>query len=950
MLSARMSSGSQPRSAIKPGKDRVAELAAAVRVHLDYRAAGGGDPAPWLARHPELVELLQPMLCEPPVGEASPTPGPALPRHFGDYDLLVERGRGGMGIVYEARQRSLGRLVAVKLLSATLALNERSLWRFQRESRLLAQLEHRGIVRVIDAGTVDGLPYYAMELVEGASLSAVVGAVRRHGLATATGDTVRAAVVAAAPSGTVADWHAEGDYVRTVVELARQVAEALACAHAAGIVHRDVKPANVLVRTDGTAVLSDFGIARQEQGPALTVTGDFAGTPFYASPEQARGGEVDHRSDVFSLGVLLYELLTLQRPFDGDTSRSVLDAVLRHEPEDPTAFHPGLSPDLAAVVGKAMEKEPGRRYPSAGGLSADLLAWLEHRPVTAVRLSRWGRLRRWARREPLRAGLYGTVAAALLAIAVVSLVFTRQLLTAGEQARQALVDYQRLAIGVSLESAQRHADAFQPAKAERIGDMQQWLDAEAAPLAAELPRLREQLAALRPTALPYTEQDAADDAASHPRAEELLLVQRQVEDLRRYFDQLPADRAPKPQAVQDRQTYEARLGELSAAVHARRTYRFGRAEDSFLHEELTTLVARLCHFVENDDGAMAFVRRQLQWACYSQQRALADGAEAWRQAIAAIAQSSLYSGLQLRPQTDLLPLGADPTTGLWEFVHLRSGEEGHELPTRGADGRLQITDATGIVLVLLPGATATMGAQHKDRAAPHFDELAEDDEGPVHQVELGPFLIGKYETTQGQWARLSRGETPSLYRPDRPMVRPFPLTLHNPVENLSWTRANAVMLQHGLCLPTEAQWEYACRAGTATPWSFGADRAAIGRFANIADATAAEVANWPPEPDVRDGFVVHAPVGSFLPNAFGLFDMHGNVFEWCREVSCNYRRPVAAGSGERQRHAADSLVRCLRGGSHRWGATVTRSSDRYAKEPEYREADVGFRAARELER
>ncbi|MFO1078799.1 MAG: bifunctional serine/threonine-protein kinase/formylglycine-generating enzyme family protein [Planctomycetota bacterium] len=937
-------------------QDRIRQLADAVRIHLQYRAAGAGDPAPWLQAHPELAELLAPMLrdAEDDAPEAAPRP-PAttgLPRRFGDYELRTELGRGGMGVVYEAVQQSLGRRVAVKVLSSALALNERSLWRFQREGRLLAQLEHRGIVRVFDAGAVDDMPFYAMELVDGAPLAAVIEAVRRHGLAAASGDTVRAAVAGAMPNGPAGGWQPERDYVRAVVGIAVQVAEALACAHAAGIVHRDVKPANVLVRADGTALLSDFGIARQEHGPALTLTGDFAGTPFYASPEQARGGDVDHRSDVFSLGVTLYELLTLRRPFDGESTADVLNAIASREPEEPARLHPGLPPDLVAVVLKSLEKEPARRYQGAGALAAELRAFLEHRPVLARRVGPFGRAARWARREPLRAALYATVALALLVVAVVTIVAVEEVVQKGQEAQRALADVDRLAIGVRLQFTKDAVAAFRPARAAIIPAMEAWLRDEAEPLIAALPVLREQLRALRARALPYSDADAENDRATHARAGDLPLMRAQLAGLHARLAALPAA-GPEHDEYEKRRARTAKLiAEVEAAVGTRRTFRFERYEDRFLHDQLSSLIDALGEFAESPKGAVAFVREQLQWAAQSDRRCRVEAAELWRQTAAAVAADPRYAGLALSPQTDLLPLGRDPASGLQAFVHLRSGASGREAPQVDADGKWSVTEDTGIVFLLVPGGHFLMGAQTKDPDGPNYDRRADTDEAPVQGLDLGPFLLGKYEVTQAQWRRLTDGDSPSMYQPLPSvglLLKVQAITRCNPVENVSWVRCDQVLRGHGLLLPTEAQWEYACRAGRTTPWSFGDDPRQFARFGNISDATNTGFSGHQAEPGVDDHFVVHAPVGSFAPNAWGFHDMHGNVFEWCRDWFVAYDRALISDDGMRAAYWNDTLIRIMRGGSYNWLSGVARSSDRYAAKPDYVEAEVGVRAARRIE-
>jgi hypothetical protein len=399
------------------------------------------------AAHPEHAAALRRLVAEHDATERLLAAGFAAPGHdaertYGDYAIERELGRGGMGVVYLAMQRSLGRRVALKVLSAPLLADDRALARFVRESRLLAQLEHDGIVRVIDAGTAEGAPYYAMEYVDGAPLSAVVEAVRRHGLATATGATIAAAVTGAAPepaSRAGSERLSRASYVRAIADLGAQVADALAFAHAAGVIHRDVKPSNVLVRRDGSAVLTDFGIARFESAPSLTVTGGFAGTPYYVSPEQARGAQVDHRTDVYSLGVLLYEMLALARPFEAADTIALLGMIQRHDASDPRVHNSAIPAELAAVVLKALAKEPGRRYAGGGEMAADLRAFLDGRPVSARPPTRTQRLGRWCRREPWKAAALGTAVAAAGALAALSLAFTERLLTENASTRAALV-------------------------------------------------------------------------------------------------------------------------------------------------------------------------------------------------------------------------------------------------------------------------------------------------------------------------------------------------------------------------------------------------------------------------------------------------------------------------------------------------------------------------------
>ncbi len=369
-------------------------LQRALEVFVEWRAA----PAPTaaatlLARHPELREHLEQML-----GTADLQEGDApQPITLGDFRILREIGRGGMGVVHEAVQQSLGRRVALKLLPPLSALSPTALARFQAEAELVARLDHPGIVRVLARGDTDGTHWLAMELIPGDSFERRIERER----------TARAAGQAG-----------ETDWVPFAVNVAAQVAEALEHGHRAGVVHRDVKPGNILVRQDGTAVLTDFGLARDLAAPALTRTGAVAGTPFYMSPEQARDGRtVTPRSDVFSLGATLYEALTLTPPFPGESTDEVIRRILTNEPPPPDRLDPRLPAELSAVVLRALDKDLGQRYPTAAAFADDLRAYLAGRPVTARRTGATRRVLRWAQREPVKATL---VAVLLLAVPVVT--------------------------------------------------------------------------------------------------------------------------------------------------------------------------------------------------------------------------------------------------------------------------------------------------------------------------------------------------------------------------------------------------------------------------------------------------------------------------------------------------------------------------------------------------
>jgi serine/threonine protein kinase/tetratricopeptide (TPR) repeat protein len=356
---------------------------------------------------------------------------------LGPYLIEEEIGRGGQGCVYRARDTRLGRTVALKALSGLGPGAEDRLLRFRREGEVASRLDHPGICGVHDTGIADGVPYIAMRFVRGETLAARIARTRHaaaNGGAEAKSEeddlptvvdaeTVRqdqgsaTSARAERPSSTMT--RAELDEQLRIVE---EAARALHVAHEASIVHRDVKPANIMIDDEGRVVVLDFGLARddsEEAGPGLTQTGDFFGTPAYMSPEQIAGQQLrlDRRADIYSLGVTLYECLTLQRPHEATTREALYRAVMEEEPRDPRRLNPSLSQDLRVVMETALAKERDRRYVTAEAFADDLRAVREHRPVSARPLSLIGRSARWARRRPTRAALALTLVIGLPVLA-----------------------------------------------------------------------------------------------------------------------------------------------------------------------------------------------------------------------------------------------------------------------------------------------------------------------------------------------------------------------------------------------------------------------------------------------------------------------------------------------------------------------------------------------------
>jgi serine/threonine protein kinase len=411
----------------------------------------------FLKRYPDLAEPLAECLAgldlvhKAALSTGSHVPSASAVRDdaprdpLGDFQIVREIGRGGMGIVYEATQLSLGRRVALKVLPFAATLDARHLQRFHNEATAAAQLHHTNIVPVYAVGCERGVHYYAMQLIEGQSLATIIDQVRdrtpRPRAKTASAAHVPRTQVDApsrvgAPNAEAPNAEALAlsrasaletlsplsvalstqrlsrhlEFFRAAARLILQAADAVEHAHQCGIVHRDIKPANLLVDAHGRLWITDFGVAQFHAQAELTQTGDLIGTLRYMSPEQASGQRVllDHRTDIYALGATLYELTTLQPIFAGQTRAELLNQILHQEPRAPRAVDPTVPVELETIILKAVSKAPADRYGTAREFAADLQRYLDDQPILAKRPTLVERARKWSRRHP------SLVAAALL--------------------------------------------------------------------------------------------------------------------------------------------------------------------------------------------------------------------------------------------------------------------------------------------------------------------------------------------------------------------------------------------------------------------------------------------------------------------------------------------------------------------------------------------------------
>ncbi len=351
--------------------------------------------ADWIERHPAWAADLRDLLPTIQLLESRDPPThseflaashpPSMPERIGDFRIQRELGRGGMGIVYEAVEEPLGRRVALKVLPALHLASTDARTRFQREAEVISRLDHPGICTVYRAGVEGNTPFISMRCIDGESLARRIENARSANL-----------VPSSPPE------------IKEVLRVIESVARALHHAHSCGVVHRDVKPQNIMIDRDGRAVLLDFGLARDEAHAAsLTRTGAVCGTPQYLPPEVLRGDPTppSPAADVYSLGVVLFECLALEPPFAGPTLDSLYQAILHRDPIDVRARNRALGSDFQAVLACALEKDPLRRYRTAAHFAGDLHALSLDRPVSVKPPSFLGRGLRWTRREPVKASL-----------------------------------------------------------------------------------------------------------------------------------------------------------------------------------------------------------------------------------------------------------------------------------------------------------------------------------------------------------------------------------------------------------------------------------------------------------------------------------------------------------------------------------------------------------------
>ncbi|MEO1525621.1 MAG: protein kinase [Planctomycetota bacterium] len=472
--------------------DHELRLMAAVNEYTE-RAQFGDSPSieEYCERHPDLAEELRDLLgvldvmedLRPSTGDRQLEVDSDVPDQIGDYRIIGEIGRGGMGVVYEAEQISLGRRVALKVLPQRQLHATNARVRFQREARAAAKMHHTNIVPVFEVGEKDGHFFYAMQLIDGRSLDEIIAEFLKTGhapshselsnlsrvlaLSNDSGSSSNASVRQTPVSSTSGSHN--GAFYRGVAHVGQQTAEALAYAHHRNVVHRDVKPSNLLLDKHGSTWVTDFGLAKLlEAEEQLTNTGDHLGTLRYMSPERFRG-RCDERADIYSLGVTLYEMATKRPAFESADRAKLTYLISNTDPRNPRSIDPSIPRDLETIILKAIQKEPAERFSSAEEMAGELTRFLNDEPIRSRRTTLIEQSLRWARRNRALAASLVSVASLLLLLGIAGPVIAfrqaelrlraEQAVTRAESAEVIAINKSRVAVTASREARSAELEA-----------------------------------------------------------------------------------------------------------------------------------------------------------------------------------------------------------------------------------------------------------------------------------------------------------------------------------------------------------------------------------------------------------------------------------------------------------------------------------------------------------
>ncbi len=861
------------------------------------------------------------------------------------YRFVEPLGRGGMGVVVKSWDRYLDRAVAVKLLRArpgATPVDDECIARFSRESSIGASLSHGGIVPIYEVGTTEsGTRFFTMPVIQGDELKALIR--RAH-----------------EPPRTPRQR-------RRVIQHIVEACDIVHYAHTQGVIHRDLKPSNIMVDEVGRVYVVDWGVARglgepEEQASPVerasherstetlvTEDGCALGTPSYMPPEQALGESVTPQADVYALGAVLYHALTNRMPYRDPTRPTtqgeILGKLIKGPPTDIWELAPDTPKALVQIVELAMAREPTGRYGSAAAMAGDLRAYLEGLPVAAARPSIWRRTKLMARRHRTVAGavMGGAIVLGLLWLVLGTVLDNAQRRSATAQVRLArAIDREKESAILSSANALRASlDECIPLSKVHLTALRELKDRAKAVNERRRP-YAEELETLKATSLPL-------DAAQrnwHNRAdvEDARLESMYVSWVRTEYDKMHEEGVIDPRIEElfsktPIERYEEGVVARAADLKAKRSvWRYALPRDGVRHRQLEGAL--------RPDISKIMADIQLSIARINERkRAMPETSTSrWRTCRASIRSNTRYRGIEIPIQESLFPLGADPSSGLHEFVDVSTGS----VPKRNEEGSLVLEDDTGIVFVLVPGAARTDVGVSRQIWESKLGSVSH--VGPLRPVAIEPFFLAKGECTIAQWERMG-GELGMRWEEMQEPRCGTNITKRFPMCHVSFNGIQRALETFGMRLPTAHEWEYAARAGMQSLYPGGESHHALKGAANVADQSFAEchkeesnrisesLANW------NDGYGAESPGGSFLPNAFGLHDMIGNVEEWASAECTLFTWP----SGSTDWSTLPKSWGVVRGSSWYYPPNHGYFAAQRIEPPNTYLMQLGFRAARSID-